>query len=305
MRNIYIIGSGAIGKTLAVCLQRAHGNVVLLRGSVDDGSTSVDNLQVQLHDGTILEAAITISSLSCYPVLDGIIVLANKSYGNAALALALKGRTGNSPVVILQNGLNVEDVFIDRGFPHVYRCVLFVTSQAIAANRVRFKPVSVCPIGIVKGDERNLDELTALLDSPHFRFRTELDIQAISWRKAIINSVFNSVCPLLNVDNGIFYRDEEAVAIAKRVIAECVSVANFSGVTLSEGGVLEGLLAISKASEGQLISTLQDINNKRPTEIDTLNFEIVRMAEKLNRGNLVSETRLLGELTAIKSLLNR
>lgn len=65
------------------------------------------------------------------------------------------------------------------------------------------------------------------------------------------------------------------------------------------------MLAISRSSDGQLISTLQDINNKRPTEIDMLNLEIVGIAEKLSAENLVTETRLLGELTAIKSRLNR
>jgi 2-dehydropantoate 2-reductase len=109
---------------------------------------------------------------------------------------------------------------------------------------------------------------------------------------------------LLNADNGIFQRNAQALTIAKNVIAECLTVAHASGIMLDGAEVLDGLLLISKASDGQLISTLQDINNKRPTEIDTLNFEIVRIAERLNRGGLVPETRLLGELTAIKSQLN-
>jgi len=69
--------------------------------------------------------------------------------------------------------------------------------------------------------------------------------------------------------------------------------------------VVERLLLISKSSDGQLISTLQDINNKRPTEIETLNFEIVNIARRLNKENAVAETKLLGELTRLKSELSR
>ncbi|HCZ36261.1 MAG TPA: ketopantoate reductase, partial [Cytophagales bacterium] len=40
LNNIYIIGAGAIGKALAVFLNRAGKNVTLVRGSVNDGSAS-------------------------------------------------------------------------------------------------------------------------------------------------------------------------------------------------------------------------------------------------------------------------
>ncbi len=62
---------------------------------------------------------------------------------------------------------------------------------------------------------------------------------------------------------------------------------------------------ISKLSDGQFISTLQDIRNHRKTEIDTLNFEIVRLVTELNCENLCTETKLLGELTKAKSVLGQ
>lgn len=120
----------------------------------------------------------------------------------------------------------------------------------------------------------------------------------------IVNCVFNSVCPLLSIDNGIFHRNNEALAIGKRIIKECIQVANACGVPLPEEEVTETLLAISRSSDGQLISTLQDINEHRPTEIATLNLEIARIAKELGMEDMVKETRLLGELTAIKSSLS-
>jgi 2-dehydropantoate 2-reductase len=133
----------------------------------------------------------------------------------------------------------------------------------------------------------------------------EKNIQPVIWKKAIINSVFNSICPLLETDNGVFHRDENVLAIARRVMAECIGIAAMEGISLSPDEVEESLLQISRSSDGQLISTYQDILNKRETEIETLNLEIAAIAKKWNKQNDIRETRLLGELTLLKSKLHR
>lgn len=304
MQTVYIIGAGAVGKALAVALSLNNRKVILLRGSVDHEPSHTKKIQVVTANNTSLEADVEVSTLSNYPVLDGVIVLTNKSYGNAQLAQALAGKTNDSPLVILQNGLGVEQVFIDHHFPEVYRCVLFVTSQVTAANTVSFKPVAISPIGVIQGNDSNLRTISELLNTPQFGFREELNIQPVIWKKAITNCVFNSVCPLLETDNGIFHRDAQALALAARVINECVAIAQAKGIGLSVEEVVENLLLISRLSDGQLISTLQDMKHKRPTEIDTLNFAIVEMARSLHKEDGVKKTRLLGELTKLKSELN-
>lgn len=303
--KIFIIGAGAIGKTLAVALKLSDKNVVLVRGSVDDGSRLVEKIEVFTNDGAKLEAEIEVDTLSRFSALDGIIVLTNKSFGNDSLARTLEVKTKNSPLVILQNGLGVERPFIDRDYPEIYRCVLFVTSQTIFANQIRFKPVTISPIGIIRGSKAKLQFVVEQLNSPVFQFKAETDIQTVVWKKAIINSVFNSICPLLEIDNGVFHREAQVLDIAKRVITECAAIAKENGIDLEVDAVVESLLLISKSSEGQLISTLQDIKNKRPTEIETLNFEIVKIARKSNKENAVANTKLLGELTRLKSELTR
>lgn len=303
--TIYIIGTGAIGKALAVFLKLADKQVALLRGSVDNQPSSIEKFQVELGDKTVLEASIEVSTLSQYKKLNGIIVLTNKSFGNENLSQALKGKTDKSPIVLLQNGLGVEQSFIDNNFPEIYRCVLFATSQTTSQKTLRFKPVSISQVGTIQGTGNDLNNIVEQLNNPNFPFKAVDDIQTVIWKKAIANSVFNSVCPLLEIDNGIFHRNETALAIARRVVTECVEIATAMGIALRVDEVVDSLVMISKASDGQLISTLQDIKSKRETEIETLNFSIVNMARKLNKEAAVTETKLLGELTRLKSQLNR
>ena len=84
-QTIYIIGTGAIGKALAVFLKLETKNVILLRGSVDNQSTSIEKFQVELNDKTVLEASVEVSTLSHFSELEGIVVLTNKSFGNGNL----------------------------------------------------------------------------------------------------------------------------------------------------------------------------------------------------------------------------
>jgi 2-dehydropantoate 2-reductase len=302
--KIYIIGAGAVGKALAVFLKLQGKNVCIIRGSVDNISTRIETISIQLDREKILKADIEVSSLNGYTEFNGILVITSKSFGNTKLAENLKSRAKTLPVVILQNGLGVESPFLDSGFTDVHRCVLFTTCQAIGENLVRFKPVAESPIGTTNGTKKSLDYIVGQLNNPNFQFRKEENIAPIIWKKVIANCVFNSICPLLNIDNGIFLRDRTVMALANTVIRECVFIANLAGITISESEVHDSVKMISKMSDGQLISTLQDINSNRQTEIDTLNFAIVSIAKNLGKEQEVAQTKLLGDLTKMKANLN-
>ncbi|MDQ0109630.1 2-dehydropantoate 2-reductase [Chitinophaga terrae (ex Kim and Jung 2007)] len=302
--KVYIIGYGAIGKALAVFLKREGRDVTLLRGRRGEGAKGEVPLNITMPDDTVQEAAVEVATLDAFGELDGVVVLANKSFGNRQLAQSLVGKTGHSPLVILQNGLDVEAPFLEAGFKDVYRCVLFATAQVEDEMIVRFKPVAASPIGVIEGRTEILSKVVETLSTPSFQFNAEASIQEVIWKKAIVNSAFNSICPLLEIDNGVFYRNEEALAIARQVIEECLLVAKAKGVQLELGEVLNLLLQISKSSDGQLISTLQDIKKHRPTEIDTLNMAIAAMADSLKIGERVAVTRALGKLIKIKETVN-
>ena len=300
--TIYIVGAGAIGKALAVFLKAEGKHVIIIRGSTDDHEDHVEEIKVQLFSGETISAAVRVTTLrNLDSPADGIIVMTNKSFGNTHLAEKLKLKTVDQPVIILQNGLGVEAPFIVSGFKQIYRCVLFATSQTLGAKEIRFKPVAASPIGIVIGEEIVLSSIVAELNTKYFEFRAEADIQPVIWTKTIVNCVFNSICPLMETDNGVFHRNKEVQEIASRLIKECLVIARAEGIRLSFKQVLSTLLNISKLSDGQLISTYQDILNNRPTEIETMNFAIVKIADRLNKGRSVSNIRLLGELIRYRS----
>jgi len=299
--RIYILGVGAIGLSLAVHLARAGIEVTAVRTSAGGMQPGPVEYSVCNHKGEILGATVETASLDRVNRMAGIIVVTAKNYANPAIAARLKALDIASPIVLLQNGVGVERPYLELERARVYRCVLYATAQKDDAGGCSFRPITASPIGAVRGDDEELARILARLHTEDFPFRSHSNIQQEVWKKAVINAVFNTVCPLLETDNGIFIRDEGAARLAREIVRECSVVMRAQGFTVSEAEVMEQLLAISKGSAGQLISTLQDLRSGRQTEIEALNLEIARVGAGLKPPIDPQITRVLGELIKIKS----
>lgn len=302
---VNIIGAGAVGKALAVLLQNEGRDVRLIRGRAHEKALGKQPITINLIGGTQVIQEMALTTLSQYNKLEGLIVITTKSFGNAMLASELRKKVTNADVVLLQNGLGIEHPFIAHSFPSLMRCVLFLTSQLDTENIVEFKAIRPSAIGVVHGTDERLANVVSTLNTSAFPFQEEKNIQPVIWSKAIINCVFNSICPLLETDNGIFYREKEVLQMGIEVIREGIAVAQLKGIALKEEDIIERLLQISKTSDGQLISTLQDMRANRPTEIETLNLAIASMGDEEGREDSVQRNTLLGKLVWWKSQLHR
>lgn len=297
--TIYILGAGAVGFPLALSLAQSGKDVLAVRTSRDDVAQTT--VTVTVRNGETLSAPVPTVSLSQLPALDGIIVVTAKAHANGAIATALREKNASGPIVIMQNGLGVEKPFLDAQLSPLYRCILYLTAQTTAPYEFTFRPVTASPIGPVTGDQSQLSQYVAQLSTQRFPFRTEANIRREIWKKAIVNTVFNSICPLLDVDNGIFVRDAQVAALARQVVRECLAVTARLDIDLGEDELMAQITRISAGSQGQLISTLQDIRHGRPTEIAFLNLEITRLAATLDPPLHLPRTDLLGKLILAKS----
>ena len=299
--QVYILGAGAIGFSLAVHLKNHGRRVTAVRTSMDEQPLTEIQITLQEGEGQLIQAPIEVVSLSKMNQMNGVVVITAKSYANRKIAAKLESIQKSSPIVILQNGIGVEKPFIDHGFSQIFRCIIYATSQKRRAYHYSYRPISKSPIGIISGDKDTLEYIINILHTDGFPFCKEMEIQKEIWKKAIINSVFNSICPLLEVDNGVFHRDNEHAQLAEQIVDECIQVTDRLRLGLDKDSIMEQIHAISRGSDGQLISTLQDIMNGRKTEIESLNLEISRIAENLTPPIFLNNTKLLGKMVLLKS----
>lgn len=291
---VHVIGSGSVGAALAACLvSEGRRAVAVHTRNVDAPWTKV---MTTLHYGADrIEVPVEAVGLSRLTRFDGIVAVTAKSYANGSIALALKNKEIIGPLVVMQNGVGVERPFLETHLADVYRCVLYLTSQGTAENEFGFHSIKSSPIGIVRGSEATLAATVAALSTNRLPFHREDNIQREIWKKAIINAVFNSICPLLDVDNGVFAREPAVTELAKEVVTECLTLTDRLGLGLTSKELMEQIQQISKGSDGQLISTLQDIRNGRETEIEFLNLEMARTAAAQQPRIDLPRTELLGK----------
>lgn len=299
---VYVIGCGAIGFPLAASLSQIGKNVIAVRSSVSRIGLHFELIKIE-QNGVETEIAVAVTSLDLLQRQKGIFVITAKTFANTEIAIQLSQLNISGPIVLMQNGLDVEAPFIDAGFEQVFRTVLYFTSEKKAELTYAVKPVKPSVVGVVKGSSELLPELVNQLQNPLLVFQATEQIKTIVWQKTIANIVFNSICPLLNQDNGVFFRNPEVMALGDELIAECIQVAQADGVELEHQMVREQILAISQASSGLLISTLLDLNAKRQTEINDINLAVARKADLYGLTGAVTRTRVLGELILLKQRL--
>ena len=228
-KKVFIIGAGAIGIPLAAALA-IHGRDVVLV-SARDGAKRM-NFDARVRFGGEAEmVGIRIEQVPLAELreLTGTVVIAIKAHANEAVAAALASRQVRGVLMVMQNGLGVERPFLSCGFDTVLRSVLYVTSQTLPDGAVEFRQIVSCPMGVVAGDAGRLAGCVATLSLPRFTFHEHSHIEAEVWRKTVVNAVFNSICPLLEVDNGVFARDAVALAVARQIVVECVAHAGEVG----------------------------------------------------------------------------
>jgi 2-dehydropantoate 2-reductase len=299
---VYVVGSGAVGMALVACLTKAGRRAVSVRTSRADAPPKTEKL-VLVQPTDRLEVSVETIGLSMLQSMNGMVAVTAKSYANAYIARELAKKLISGPIVILQNGVSVEYPFVEAGFREIYRCVLYLTSQRVSAREISFHSIRSSSIGTIIGNGAGLDYVVDALSTSRFPFHAEQRIQREVWKKAIINAVFNSICPLLETDNGVFMRSSPVAELANEIVNECLVLTNKLGLEFSPSELIEQILEISKSSDGQLISTLQDIRNGRETEIEYLNLEMARVATAQQPPINLPKTELLGRMTEMKAKL--
>lgn len=303
MHPVYVIGCGAVGIPLVACIAGTGREAVGVRLSEPQASEETTTVDLTI-EGRSSQVPIRTIGISRLTSISGTIVVTTKAHTNRALAMQLREICPRSPIVVLQNGLGVERPFTELGFDGVYRCVLYVTAEGNLTAGIKLRAVAPSPVGVVKGTEQQLAGCVAAINSEQFPFRMEADTGRESWTKTIINSVFNSICPLLDADNGLFSRDAEASQLAHEVVTEGVALANRVGIPLEVETLMGRVYQISSTSN-QAISTLQDLRAGRETEIEFINLELARIAASLESPLAVPRIESLGRLIALKSKLGR
>ena len=272
--NITIIGAGAIGTMLATRLSNnnkiklmikpEHPNLKERRAIIlREISGDERNINVDFED-KVMET--------------DLIIIAVKSYDLPPIVNNLAEM--KTPIMCCQNGLHSlnyikENIEVER----LSYLVTGTGTSKIEPGLSHHKGDGFTYIGELSNKETDImKNICDSLTNNNMKCEIVEDIGNYIWLKTIINSAINPVATISNVKNGEL-REQRLNEYMKNICKESTKVALKTGIELPLNPWNEVNSIIEKTADNKC-SMLQDIENNQMTEIDAINGEIVRIADR-------------------------
>lgn len=136
-------------------------------------------------------------------------------------------------------------------------------------------------IGYRKKEKEKLLEIVNAFEECGIVTKLTNDIEGALWGKLVLNCAINPVAALLQIKNGVIPQNPHSFFLAKSALLEAVEIAERKKIKLPYVDPVKKLADVCEATRGNVNSMLQDVMNKKRTEIDTINGAVVREAKKL------------------------
>ncbi|MFW9818890.1 MAG: ketopantoate reductase family protein, partial [Candidatus Thorarchaeota archaeon] len=221
------------------------------------------------------------------------IFLTTKAYDSEAAVRQYKKLIDISKwLVILQNGIGNEDMVIP--YCEKSKIIRVVTSAGAFSDKpgqVIHTGEGITKIGFPflneleqqmrEQAEADINLLKDLLKKAGLETIIVEDIVSECWEKVLVNIGINALGALTRLPNGKLLEIEELKFIMEEAINEAVKVAQLKKIKLSKRDYVAIAQDVAKKTAENKNSMLQDILNKKPTEIEFINGKILKFAREL------------------------
>jgi 2-dehydropantoate 2-reductase len=278
-----IVGPGALGSVIGAVLTR-HGHDVTLLGRRSPHLQTLreQGLRLEALDGTKNRMMIAATDdPTVVNQAETVIVLVKAGDTVPAMAAIRPYVRADQIILTLQNGIgNAEKIRSALGAGP--RVLVGVTSQAatrLGPGAVRHAGEGPTLIGVQDTrDATAAAELARLFAQSGLPAASVPDIEHWIWRKLAINAAINGLTALGGFENGMIAADASLLDAAEVIAEEVARVARERGLELS--GMRRAILDTAVATANNRSSMLQDLEARRPTEVDAIHGAVLAAAEE-------------------------
>jgi len=286
--KVVIIGPGALGTLLAANLATKLDNTELwLLDHIAERAELLSKQGLVLEkDGRKLSYPVKATAEPKVIGPSDIIFLCVKSTDVAAgLRQAAKLSHAESILVTLQNGIgHLELIKAYKGPPAIALGVTALGANIVSTGHVRYAGSGLTRIGFLKSASFARSLLLAqvcnLLSNSGMETLIVDNILDHIWSKLLINAGINALTAIHRCTNGQLMESAEKQEKLAAAVREGEAVAKAMGINLPHDP-LALTIDVCRKTAANFSSMLQDINNKRHTEIDSINGAIVAAGKKL------------------------
>ncbi|HEY0393128.1 MAG TPA: 2-dehydropantoate 2-reductase [Candidatus Elarobacter sp.] len=287
--KIGVVGAGAIGLTLAAGLGAANDVVVLVRRPDVAGVLQRDGLVIERDDAVRRVAVRAASEPRALADCDAVLV-AVKAHATADALAPLHGLLApHALVASVQNGID-NAAAAHTALPDA-RIVAGSTSQGamrLGDNRIRPVNDGTTTFGNDASRWPTSGDLAAAFAAAGLDARVVDDIDAVLWRKLVVNAAVNAACALTGRRNGAVVDDDDLRPVARALAEEAAAVARAEGIDIPDAWAV--VVAAASSSRANRNSMLEDIAAGRPSEIDQIAGALIRRARAHGIAVPITET---------------
>jgi 2-dehydropantoate 2-reductase len=296
--RIAVIGAGAVGSALGSLLWRAGEDVVLVGRAAHVAAIRAAGLSVEGVLGGFNATPHAEERLSARPELA---LLTVKTQDVVAALRENRAFLQDVPIVVLQNGLRGEELAATVvPEAQLVSGVVVLHAQYLVAGHVVLMQSEGLLVGRLNGaNDEIVERVRTVLDKAVPTSATP-NIRGARWTKLIVN-LNNALPALCDASFKELYRDRFLRSLAVGLMREGLAVAQRLGIRLESlpgtsvplvrlvaylPAALAGAVAARKAAGIETHwplkgSTWQSVARAKPTEIEYLNGEIVRLGREL------------------------
>jgi 2-dehydropantoate 2-reductase len=205
-------------------------------------------------------------------------IVATKAMHTAAAIAASAHAFSDGAVASVQNGLGNEEA-IAVHCARVIRGTTFPAGRIVSPGVVQWEVEGETSLGPYEDAPAPLAAVRALAEActrAGMPTAALPDARGPQWRKLIFNAATNPLGALTGLTHGALCEQPPLRALASELVAEGSAVAAAEGVVLdADPDALIDHAARRDVAYGHKASMLQDVEARRPTEIDYLNGGIV------------------------------
>ena len=290
IKKMGIMGMGAIGGIYGKELMNTFGDDFYAVADGERGERLKKN-GIKVNGDTIFPKVL--STTSPETKLD-FLILAIKNYQLEESFSEIRNIIHKDTIILpLLNGVTATER-IKEAFPEneVLRGLVYITAEKRENGEIYSNNKGTITFGDTENKElsQSVKLVKDIFDKAGINYNIPEDMISAQWRKWIINIGSNQVSAIVRNGYGKFLEIEELNKVLKNAMFEVVEVAKACGVYLPVEDV-DGYDERLKVSQPDLkTSTLQDIENKRRTEIEYFAGDLIRMAKKVGVSVPVNET---------------
>lgn len=283
--KIAIVGPGALGCLIAGSLKARTKEDVWL---IDSSPERAKRIR---QDGIKIEGLSNLARCQVNASADpkevgrcDLVILCVKSYSTEDACKDIKDLVSdNTFVMTLQNGIGNVQVLNDYfGTEKVIAGVTNHGATLLGDGHVRHAGKGETIIGLASGKVLGpIKEIAGILSKAGFETKVSKDIDSVIWSKLVINVGINALTAITRLKNGMLTEHGGTRDILRSAVQEAVKIVKRKRVKLIYDDPIQKVESVCKATAANASSMLQDVINKKRTEIDFINGAVIRQGKAL------------------------